>query len=199
MGIETSDGMFIDNSRKIRKRQNISFKQSVCIVIYYLFASKLPTPPLPFSGFGMYLRKFLSRQIFLKTGDNFKVHKGVDFGSGINIQIGENSSLNRGAWIGNDTEIGSNVMMGPEVIILSGSHNFNDTAVPMTMQGAPDRKPVVIGNDVWIGTRVIIMPGVVIADHCIIGAGAILTKNTEEWGVYGGNPARLIRYRKKTL
>ncbi len=55
---------------------------------------------------------------------------------------------------------------------------------------------MVIGNDVWIGHRVIILPGVHIADGTVIGAGAIVTKNTEPYSVVGGNPAHVIKYRE---
>lgn len=55
---------------------------------------------------------------------------------------------------------------------------------------------IVIGNDVWLGTRVVVLPGVHIADGCVVGAGSVVTKNlTEAYGIYAGNPARLIRHR----
>lgn len=39
------------------------------------------------------------------------------------------------------------------------------------------------------------MAGVTLADGCVIGAGAVVTRDTEPYGVYGGVPARLIKYR----
>ena len=52
-----------------------------------------------------------------------------------------------------------------------------------------------IGNDVWIGDGASIMEGVKVADGTIVGANALIVKDTEPYGVYGGVPARLIRYR----
>ena len=49
-----------------------------------------------------------------------------------------------------------------------------------------------IGNNVNIGWNAIIMPGVTIGDNCIIGAGAIVTKNIPENSVAAGIPARVI-------
>jgi acetyltransferase-like isoleucine patch superfamily enzyme len=49
-----------------------------------------------------------------------------------------------------------------------------------------------IGNDVSIGTNATILP-VTICDRAVIGAGAVVTKNITEPGIYVGNPARLRR------
>lgn len=54
-----------------------------------------------------------------------------------------------------------------------------------------------IGDDVWIGTNVIILPGVNVGNHCIIGAGAIVTKDIPDYAIVGGNPAKIIRMRNE--
>lgn len=54
---------------------------------------------------------------------------------------------------------------------------------------------VTIGNDVWIGNEARIMPGVTIGDGVIVGARALVTKDLEPYGIYGGVPAKLIRKR----
>ena len=52
-----------------------------------------------------------------------------------------------------------------------------------------------IGNDVWIGEGVKVKAGVTIGDGVIIGMGSIVTKDLEPYGIYAGNPAKLIRKR----
>lgn len=54
-----------------------------------------------------------------------------------------------------------------------------------------------IGSDVWIGDDVTVMAGVQIADGCVIGAGTLLPTGTvtQPYGIYVGNPARLVRHR----
>ena len=49
-----------------------------------------------------------------------------------------------------------------------------------------------IGNSVSIGTHATILP-VTIADNVVIGAGAVVTKNIDNPGIYAGNPARYIK------
>jgi len=53
-------------------------------------------------------------------------------------------------------------------------------------------KETKIGNNVSIGSNVTILP-VTICDHVVIGAGAVVTKDITEPGIYAGNPARKIR------
>lgn len=75
---------------------------------------------------------------------------------------------------------------------------FNVTRGPYAFIGEVADKvgDIVIGNDVWIGTRVVVLQGVHIADGCIVGAGSVVTKSlTEPYGIYAGNPAKLIRHR----
>ena len=52
-----------------------------------------------------------------------------------------------------------------------------------------------IGNDVWIGEGVKIKAGVTIGDGAVVGMGSIVTKDLEPYGIYAGNPAKLIRRR----
>lgn len=56
-------------------------------------------------------------------------------------------------------------------------------------------EPVIIGNDVWIGANVVILPGVKIGDGAIIAAGAVVTKDVEDYAIVGGVPAKVIKYR----
>lgn len=60
---------------------------------------------------------------------------------------------------------------------------------------------ITIGNDVWIGARVIILDGVNIGDGAIVASGSIVTKNIPAYTIWGGVPAKIIKYRfneKKT-
>ncbi len=53
--------------------------------------------------------------------------------------------------------------------------------------------PVRIEDNVWLGCNVTVLKGVTIRSGCVIAAGSIVTKSTEQIGVYAGNPAKLIK------
>lgn len=54
-------------------------------------------------------------------------------------------------------------------------------------------KPITVGSNVVIGCAAIIMPGVVIGDDCVIGAGSVVTRSIPAGSIAGGNPARVIK------
>ena len=111
------------------------------------------------------------------------------------IHLGNNSGIEVNRRVGNGTYIGDNVMMGPEVIILTSNHSHARTDIPMLEQ-VLDHMPVYIGNDVWNGTRVIILPGVKIGNGIINGAGAVVTKDIPDFAIVGGVPVKVVKMRR---
>lgn len=57
---------------------------------------------------------------------------------------------------------------------------------------------VKIGNDCWIGEGVIILPGVSIGNGVILGARSVVRRDVPDWAVVIGNPAEVVKYRKKS-
>lgn len=112
------------------------------------------------------------------------------------VSLKDNSDIGIDCELYGPISLGSDVMMGPEVVIYTSGHAHDRIDIPMRLQGASEIKPVSIGNDVWIGRRVMIMPGVTIGNGVIIGAGAVVTKDVPDYAVVGGVPARILRYRK---
>lgn len=55
--------------------------------------------------------------------------------------------------------------------------------------------PVEIGNDVWIGACSVLIGGVKIGDGAVVGAGSVVNKDLEPYGIYAGSPAKLIKKR----
>ncbi len=116
-----------------------------------------------------------------------------------NVTIGKNTYINGGRICASKGKIiiGDNCMISFNVHIRTDMHIHDTIDIPMIKQGIREQD-IIIGNDVWIGYGAQVMSGVNIADGCIIGAGAVVTKNTEPYCVYGGVPARIIKRRIKT-
>ena len=54
-------------------------------------------------------------------------------------------------------------------------------------------KKIIIEDDVWIGANSIILKGVILKQGTVIAAGSVVTKSTEPFSLYGGNPAKFIK------
>ena len=119
----------------------------------------------------------------------------ADFAGGTKLSIGDNSGLGINSKVPFDITIGKNVLMGPDVLILGQNHNFLDAAKPIIEQGLGEQKPVIIKDDVWIGARVTILPGIMIGNGAVIGAGAVVTKDVKAFDVVVGNPAQVVKNR----
>jgi maltose O-acetyltransferase len=88
-------------------------------------------------------------------------------------------------------------MMAEEVLFLGGGHQFKRLDIPMGHQPSLPKSPLLIDDDVWIGARAMILPGCQhIGKGVIIGAGSVVTKDVPDYAIVGGNPARVIKYRK---
>ncbi len=136
--------------------------------------------------------------LFLKsTGKHFILNREVIIESPQNISIGNNVQINARCWIsgGGNLTIGSNVLIGPHVVIHTANHSFMNKHELIRNQGHSLKK-IIIEDDVWIGANSTILPGVRLSKGCIIGAGSVVTKNTEPYGVYVGVPAKKIKERK---
>ena len=170
----------------------------LCLAIYYLFAKHLPATnnSLRVSRCIQAIRFQIARNVFDYCGKKVNIEKGADFGTGHGIKIGDYSGIGVNCSVRGPLEIGKNVMMGPDVIIMTSSHNVESTTIPMNRQGSLSKQKVVIGDDVWIGTRVIILPGVRVGTGSIIGAGAVVTKDVPDYAIVVGVPAKVIKYRK---
>lgn len=164
--------------------------------ILYAFASHLP-PSFSRLKIGQRaIRAFCGKLILPKCGKKVNIEKNAVFSS--LVELGDRSGLGLNCRIAGKVIIGDDVMMGPNVSMYPTNHAFDRTDIPMDQQGFTPEKPIKIGNDVWIGANSIILSGVTVGNGVIIGAGAVVTKDVPDYAIVGGNPAKVIKYRKVT-
>lgn len=165
------------------------------IAIYYILLSKLPSSRFTsiFSDLRVwYLSSVL--KILNKGSNHAMIGNNVYIGRGSKITIGSGARINENVYLEKVT-LGNDVLIAPNVAILSRMHEFSSLEVPISQQGYRTEKEVVVGNDVWIGRNVVVMPGVSIGEGAIVGAGSVVTKDVEPFTIVGGVPAKLIRKR----
>lgn len=89
--------------------------------------------------------------------------------------------------------IEDDVMLGSGVHIYLGNHNFADPAVPIIDQGHAAPRAVTLKRGCWVGACVIILPGVVVGENAVVGAGSVVTRSVPPRTLVAGNPARIVR------
>jgi acetyltransferase-like isoleucine patch superfamily enzyme len=87
--------------------------------------------------------------------------------------------------------LGSDVIVGPGVTILTTNHRVDDLAVPIRRQGLRPG-PVEIHDDVWLGANAVVVAGVTVGRGAVVGAGAVVTRDVDAMSIVGGVPARPI-------
>jgi len=130
---------------------------------------------------------------------------------GLNCELGFGIELN--PW-GGFIDIDHDVFLGPHVVIYGhggvviGDHSLismhccilsSDHTIPPAatlIRSQPDiLKPTSIGRDVWLSAGVKVLGGVTIGDGCVVGAGAVVTKDLPAYSIAVGIPARVIGHR----
>ena len=114
------------------------------------------------------------------VGPFCEIQKGVTIGARTKVQ--SHSFICELVEIGNDCFIGHGVVFINDVFSDGGPAGGD----------ASKWKATSIGNHVSIGSNATLLP-VCVCDHVVIGAGAVVTKDISEPGVYAGNPAKKIR------
>ncbi|CAD0044513.1 hypothetical protein D6D13_00644 [Aureobasidium pullulans] len=137
-------------------------------------------------------RAEILKKFFGSLGKNSCIEPPLNVDYGCNILVGDDFYSNFGLTILDCclVEIGDRVMFGPNVSILSATHQ---TDVQSRRDGVEFALPVFIGDDCWIGGNVSILPGVTIGNGCTIGAGSVVTKSIPAFSVAVGSPARVIK------
>ena len=123
-------------------------------------------------------------------------------------QIGDYTYIARNCWI-SYTSIGKFCSIGPNLVCGWGVHPVDGISThPMfystmkqngmtlsTHNKVQERKPIKIGNDVFIGMNVTILDNVTIGDGAVIGAGAVVSKDIPPYAIAVGNPIHILKYR----
>lgn len=146
---------------------------------------------------GVKLRYRFYRRRFASCGRGVVIFQNVRFECPEKLHVGDQVEIGSGSVIsaGGIIRIGSHVGMGPGVGLWSVNHVFSDPDRPFLEQGY-EYGEITIGDDVWLGSGAIVKAGVRIGRGAIVSGGAVLAKSLPPFSIAGGNPARIVGWRK---
>ncbi len=148
----------------------------------------------------------------VKLGRDVRIHKfvnlyGCDIGD--ETRIGTFVEIQKGVKIGARCKIQSHTFICEGVTIedevfVGHNVNFLNDRYPAATTSAGRLKTdaewtlerILIKRRAAIGTAAVIMPGVIIGENAVVGAGAVVTKSVPDGAVVAGVPARMVQSRR---
>lgn len=137
-----------------------------------------------------------------RIGDNFQTGNKVNIRElneiGNNVSVGTLSVIEHHVMIGHDVRIHSQVFipeysileddvwLGPNVVLTNAKYP-QSPRVKETLKGPTIKKGAKIGANVTI------LPGIVVGENALVGAGSVVTRDVPDGAVVVGNPARTIK------
>ena len=148
----------------------------------------------------------------LRTRKILTYAKGLHIGSGVRLWAPQFLKFGVNLYLGHEVSIECNCIIGDNCLIANrvafvgrNDHDYKSIGVPVRFSpwiggGADgtenDSKNVVkVGDDVWIGYGAIIMTGVSIGKGTIVAAGSVVTRDTPDYSIVGGVPAKVLNSR----
>ena len=90
--------------------------------------------------------------------------------------------------------IGQGCYIASNVGMITQNHDLDN------LDQRSEPKDIVLGKNCWIGMNSVILPGVVLGEKTIVGAGSVVTKSfLEGYCVIAGNPAKKIKDLNKNI
>lgn len=134
----------------------------------------------------------IGREVFI--GHYSWLMGSADNNNGKGLEIGDKTIIGHFAHIVANREvvIEDNVLLADRVFISDCSHNYENSSLPVQIQGIRFIKPVRIGEGSWVGENVCIC-GANVGKHCIVGANSVVTRDIPNYSVAVGCPAKVIK------
>lgn len=155
--------------------------------------------------------KFLKKKYHVSNNaicDSLQIGHGTKIWSFSHVlsgaRIGQNCNICESVFIENDVFIGDRVTIKNGVQVWDGVIIEDDVFIGPNATFTNDRHPksknvdyhlerTVIKKGASIGANATILPGLVIGEGALVGAGSVVTRNVEPFTVVVGNPARVMR------
>ena len=146
---------------------------------------------------GFLLRYIVYKILFGQIKSIPYIYPGVRFVYMKHIRFGRGVLVNSNTYIygKGGVEIGDNVLISPNCSIVAGDHN---TGLNSAIIEKPSKaEKIVIGKDSWIGANAVVLGNVTIGEGSVVGAGSVVTRDTEPYSINAGIPAKKIGERRQ--
>ena len=160
---------------------------------------------------GIVWRELVSDKLLKRSlgscGENVSIGRNFTIAGEKNIKIGSGTAIGPNCVFYAamaPLTIGDNVLISPNVTIVTGEHRTDVVGEYMRNIDETDKlpendAPVVIEEDVWIGSNVVIMKGVTIGRGSIVHAGAVVTRSIKPYTMYISEKIKVSRFTEEEI
>ncbi|MDR0245174.1 MAG: sugar O-acetyltransferase [Burkholderia sp.] len=137
------------------------------------------------------VRTLFGELIGTQVDDGFTLIPPFHATGGTGMKLGRNVFVNQNCTFYDlgGLEIGDDVMIGPNVSLITSGH----PVAPSRRRDCVVAKPIVIERNVWLGAGATIIGGVTVGENSVVAAAAVVTRDVPPNTLVGGNPATVIR------
>ena len=157
-------------------------------------------------------------------GDDTFISSNVEIRRPHLVSVGSHTAIDTGFYCTTAAEIGDYVHIAPYITVIGGAkglfkmnhfatlaagsrvicgsdehlgHGMVGPTIPEEFKDKIIYAPVIFERFANVGTNVVFMPGVTIGEGSVVGSNSLVTKSTEPWTIYFGNPAKPVKVRFK--
>ena len=166
------------------RRGRSRFVEALWMFVQWLFVSSW----IP----GAAHRRWLLRLFGARIGKAVDIKPGVRVKFPWRLKIGNHSWIGENVWIDNlaDIDIAANCCISQGVYLCTGSQDWKCPTFDLIV------KPIQLEQGAWVAAQASVAPGVRIGEGAVLTLGSCAVKNLDAWGIYQGNPARLLGQRE---
>jgi putative colanic acid biosynthesis acetyltransferase WcaF len=138
------------------------------------------------------LKVALLRLFGARVGQGVVIKPRVNVKYPWRLAIGDHAWIGEAAWIDSlaQVTIGADTCLSQGCVIETGNHDWSRPGFDLVV------KPVVLEEGAWAAVGSLLLPGSRLASHAVLGAGSVLSGDTEPYGVYVGIPAVKVKERR---
>jgi len=111
------------------------------------------------------------------------------------LMIGDGTYIGRfvqiNAW--QQVVIENEVLIADRVFITDADHNYENTNIPILLQGDSFKGRVVLREGCFLGIGAVVLPGITVGKNAVVAANAVVTSDVPDYAVVGGIPARVLK------
>ena len=160
--------------------------RAVWQVVYWLVFRLTPVPLHAW-------RAVVLRLFGASIGKNVRIYPSAKIWAPWNLAMADESCIGPDVdcYCVDRIELGLRAVVSQRAFLCTAGHDYNQAGMPLVTA------PVILQKDVWVTAEVYVGPGVILKEGAVALARAVVVQNVEPWFVVCGNPAKLLKHRKR--